>query len=57
MTKTEKPVTTLDQAPPHIQLAVDLIELLESNQVDNQLAVAALEIALSDFKQKIAQQN
>jgi hypothetical protein len=42
----------LEQAPEHIQLAVDLIQLLESNRVDNELAVAALEIVLDDFKRK-----
>jgi len=54
---TAKPATTLEQAPPHVQLAVDLIELLESNQVDNQQAIAALEIVLSDFKRKVSNQD
>ena len=50
-------LSTLEQAPPHIQLAVDLIQLLESNHVDDQLAIAALEIVLSDFKSKVATNN
>lgn len=44
--------TGLDNAPEHIQLAVDLIHLLESNKIDQQVAIAALEIVLTDFKHK-----
>lgn len=42
----------LDNAPDEIKLAVDLIYLLESNNVDNDVAIKALEIVLSDFKKK-----
>ena len=45
-------VSTLNDAPKSIQLAVDLIQLLEENGIDNQVAIEALEITLNDFKQK-----
>jgi|GEM_PF-525154 len=54
---TKSDLSTLEQAAPHIQLAVDLIQLLESNQVDDQLAIDALEVVLSDFKRKVAANN
>lgn len=43
----------LENAPKHIQLAVDLIEILETNKVDNETAVAALSIVLEDYKAKL----
>ncbi len=49
--QTETP-TPLDNAPDEIKLAVDLIYLLESNEVDKETAIKALEIVLSDFKNK-----
>ena len=42
----------LADAPPAVQIAVDLIQLLEENKIDNQTAVAALQIALNDFQKK-----
>ena len=42
----------LEQAPDHIKLAVDLIELLESNAIKADTAIAALEIVIEDFKLK-----
>ncbi|OUR66523.1 hypothetical protein A9Q77_11250 [Marinomonas sp. 42_23_T18] len=44
---------SLENAPKHIQLAVDLIEILESNNVDDKTAVAALELVLNDFRDKL----
>ncbi|MEO9273502.1 DUF2496 domain-containing protein [Marinomonas sp. 5E14-1] len=44
---------SLDNAPAHVQLAVDLIELLEINNVDNAVAVKALELVLADCKVKL----
>jgi hypothetical protein len=44
---------SLDNAPKHVQLAVDLIELLETNNVKSQVAVAALELVLADFQTKL----
>lgn len=42
----------LADAPKQVQLAVDLIQLLEENQVEVCVALEALEIVLSDFKRK-----
>ncbi|MUJ19799.1 pleiotropic regulatory protein RsmS [Aliivibrio fischeri] len=47
-----KAPSPLDNAPDEIKLAVDLIYLLESNEVDKETAIKALEIVLSDFKNK-----
>jgi len=44
----------LANAPQAVQLAVDLIQLLEENQIDKQVALDALEIVLKDFKDKEA---
>jgi len=44
---------SLENAPKHIQLAVDLIEILESNKVDDITAVAALELVLNDYRDKV----
>lgn len=43
---------TLETAPDHIKLAVDLIEILESNNIETETAISALEVVLADFKQK-----
>ncbi|WP_336495432.1 pleiotropic regulatory protein RsmS [Aliivibrio fischeri] len=47
-----KAPSPLDSASDEIKLAVDLIYLLESNEVDKETAIKALEIVLSDFKNK-----
>jgi hypothetical protein len=44
---------SLENAPKHVQLAVDLIELLETNNISNDVAVAALELVLEDSKAKL----
>ena len=44
----------LSEAPAEIQLAVDLIELLEVNNVAPELALAALNIVRRDLEKKIA---
>lgn len=44
---------SLENAPQHVQLAVDLIELLETNNIKSKVAVAALELVLADFKLKL----
>lgn len=44
---------SLDQAPDHIKLAVDLIELLEEHDIAPNVAVDALTIVLRDFQQKL----
>ena len=50
--KNEQP---LADAPAHIQLAVDFIHLLESNNIEPQLALDALQIVIDDVKIKINQ--
>ncbi len=45
--------TPLEQADQHIQLAVDLIYLLESNDLPAETVVKALNIVTADFKQKL----
>jgi len=49
--------TTLDEQPKAIQLAVDLIQLLEENAIDNQVALDALAIVINDFQRKVAHAN
>ncbi|ACR68314.1 DUF2496 domain-containing protein [Edwardsiella ictaluri] len=46
---------SLEQASDEVKLAVDLIYLLESNAVPAHTALAALEIVLRDYRQKLAQ--
>ncbi|MDV7103913.1 pleiotropic regulatory protein RsmS [Vibrio sp. TH_r3] len=53
-TETNNPVThPLDSAPDEIKLAVDLIYLLESNDVDPSTALQAIEIVKQDLLQKV----
>ena len=44
----------LKNAPKHVQLAVDLIYLLESNNLDKTTILKALEIVKQDFESKQA---
>ena len=44
--------TALEQAPAHVQLAVDLIYLLESHDLDKETVLKALEIVRQDFSNK-----
>ena len=44
---------SLENEPQHVQLAVDLIELLETNNIKNTVAIAALELVLADFQVKL----
>ncbi|MNG29000.1 hypothetical protein D3C84_1143550 [compost metagenome] len=46
---------SLENAPPEIKLAVDLIELLETNEIDPALALAALAIVQRDYERKLQQ--
>ena len=50
------PMTSLEQAPEEIKLAVDLIYLLESNEIDPKIALAALKIVQTDLEAKLAKQ-
>ncbi len=47
---------TLANAPKHVQLAVDLIMLLEQHELDAKTVLQALEIVQKDFKQKCQEQ-
>ena len=42
----------LTDAPPAVQIAVDLIQLLEENKIEHKIAVEALQIVLNDFQKK-----
>ncbi|WP_299803420.1 pleiotropic regulatory protein RsmS [uncultured Shewanella sp.] len=44
----------LDTAPEEVKLAVDLIFLLESHQIEPRVALAALEIVKTDLQAKLA---
>ncbi|HDY7826280.1 TPA: pleiotropic regulatory protein RsmS [Vibrio vulnificus] len=46
----------LEQAPDEIKLAVDLIYLLESNDVDAATTLAALKIVQQDLESKLNRQ-
>lgn len=44
---------SLNEAPADVQLAVDLIELLEINQIAPELALQALRLVTADFERKL----
>ncbi|WP_432452768.1 MULTISPECIES: pleiotropic regulatory protein RsmS [unclassified Agarivorans] len=46
---------SLNQAPKHIQLAVDLIQLLEQHNLEAQTVLDALEIVNQDYQRKLKQ--
>ncbi|UKA05544.1 pleiotropic regulatory protein RsmS [Photobacterium damselae subsp. damselae] len=50
----EKQNSPLDSAPAEIKLAVDIIYLLESNEIDPAIALAALAIVKTDLERKIS---
>jgi len=52
----QESMTGIDKAPADIQLAVDLIQLLEENNIELETVISALEIALTDFKNKRTKQ-
>lgn len=49
----DKTPSPLDSAPDEIKLAVDLIYLLESNDVDPVTALNALDIVKQDMEKKV----
>ncbi len=51
MSKQSK--SSLDDAPAEIKLAVDLIYLLETNEVDPEVALKAINIVKSDLENKL----
>ncbi|WP_433636551.1 pleiotropic regulatory protein RsmS [Kluyvera georgiana] len=44
---------SLENAPDDIKLAVDLIELLESNQIAPEIVLSALEMVRKDYLNKL----
>lgn len=48
---------SLKNAPQHVQLAVDLIQLLEENQVSPQTVLDALELVKADYQHKLDSQS
>ncbi|AOR64440.1 pleiotropic regulatory protein RsmS [Pectobacterium wasabiae] len=48
---------SLENAPPEVKLAVDLIMLLEENQIAPHIALAALEMVRADFEKKRSQEK
>ncbi|QYJ92749.1 pleiotropic regulatory protein RsmS [Shewanella spartinae] len=49
--------TALDDASDEIKLAVDLIYLLESHEIEPDVALAALEIVKQDLQRKLSKGN
>ncbi|MDN3651996.1 DUF2496 domain-containing protein [Thalassotalea ponticola] len=47
----------IDNAPDDVKLAIDIIQLLEQNNIDEQLAINALHIVLRDYQSKLAKQS
>ncbi|MCG9700932.1 pleiotropic regulatory protein RsmS [Vibrio natriegens] len=50
---SDQPTSPLDDAPDDVKLAVDLIYLLESNEVDPEVALRALKIVQIDLENKL----
>ncbi|TLU67214.1 DUF2496 domain-containing protein [Thalassotalea litorea] len=44
---------SLDREPAHVQLAVDLIQLLEENKVAADTVLAALPLVIADYQNKL----
>lgn len=44
---------SLENAPDDVKLAVDLIELLESNQIAPEIVLSALEMVRKDYLNKL----
>lgn len=43
---------SLENAPKHIQLAVDMIQIFEDNNIDTKTVLDALEIVNQDYQRK-----
>ncbi|GLT15831.1 pleiotropic regulatory protein RsmS [Vibrio algivorus] len=57
MTTNNHQPNPLDCAPEEIKLAVDLIYLLESNEIDPNIALEALKIVEADLIKKLGTRN
>ncbi|WP_434360879.1 pleiotropic regulatory protein RsmS [Parasalinivibrio latis] len=53
-TNENRDIPSIENAPDDIKLAVDLIYLIESNEIDTDTAISALQIVLSDLQRKKA---
>ena len=53
---SEQPKSPLDDAPAEIKLAVDLIYLLETNEIDPETTLKALKIVQNDLENKLKAQ-
>ncbi|BCN24628.1 pleiotropic regulatory protein RsmS [Vibrio alfacsensis] len=51
---SDKTPSPLDDAPAEIKLAVDLIYLLETNEIDSETALKAIKIVQNDLENKLA---
>ncbi|HCM1361524.1 TPA: pleiotropic regulatory protein RsmS [Vibrio parahaemolyticus] len=49
----DQPTSPLDDAPEEIKLAVDLIYLLETNEIDPEVVIKALKIVQTDLENKL----
>ncbi len=56
-TQQSNTTSPLDSAPDDVKLAVDLIYLLESNEIDPATALSALEIVKGDLQRKLAESS
>ena len=54
---TDNTSSPLYNAPEEIKLAVDLIYLLESNEIDPKVALEAIKIVQQDLQAKLATSN
>ncbi|WP_423839682.1 pleiotropic regulatory protein RsmS [Vibrio mytili] len=54
---SDQPTSPLENAPEEVKLAVDLIYLLESNEIDPQVALKALRIVQTDLENKLSSQS
>lgn len=48
---------SLENAAPEIKLAIDIIMLLENNQIEPRVVLAALEIVRQDYQRKALAQR
>ncbi|CAE6907233.1 pleiotropic regulatory protein RsmS [Vibrio alginolyticus] len=53
---SEQSKSPLEDAPEEIKLAVDLIYLLETNEIDPETALKAIKIVQSDLENKLKTQ-
>ncbi len=53
---SEQSKSPLEDAPKEIKLAVDLIYLLETNEIDPETALKAIKIVQSDLENKLKTQ-